>query len=443
MQTRRDHVQAYQFAMARLGSALVSGDASRDTSPNRRPLLGTVFGVGIVILLCLGFAVYGLLVPGGNTAWRTSGSIIVEKETGNRYLYIDGVLRPVRNYASALLMAGDHAQVRSVSRNSLKGVRDGAPVGIDGAPDALPTVGGLLSGPWTRCLRGDVRSGQVVDFDPVGRTRDFPDDRVILLSSSDRKKNVFLLWNGVKYPVPDEPALMALGLDGQTPVPAPADWLAVLRTGPGLEARVPDAGRAAPDVAGRPAKAGQLLRTTVANADHYYVMRADGVEGVSATQAALIAGRAGAQPTRTVSTSDIAAVPVSRQDALPAVPDVLGLRPLSPDSEVVCLWERSKGTSLRVKVVLETGPAVSGDARVLLPPGGGVFAVDQTQLAQEQSQPQSYLINDRGILYPLQDSQSATLLGYGNVAALPLPKDVVGILPRGPRLGQRAALAGR
>jgi type VII secretion protein EccB len=438
VQTRRDHVQAYQFAMARLGSALVSGDTGRGTSPTRRPLLGTFFGFLIVVLLCIGFAVYGLLVPGGNTSWRKGGSIIVEKETGNRYLYLGGELRPARNYASALLLAGRDAQVRSVSRNSLAGVRHGTPVGIPDAPDALPPVKDLLSGPWTRCLR-DVPSGQVLDFDPADHTRDLPDDRQVLLSSD--KDELYLLWRGTKYPIPQESALTALGLDAQQPVQAPRDWLSALPTGARLgAARIPRAGQDSRKIAGRPTVVGQLLRTKVGGTDHFYVMRPDGVEAVSATQAALLAGRPGAAPARLVRAADITAVPASKSKALTAVPDVLGVPPVRFEKEVLCLRQTSRGTTLRTRVVLQRGKAASGRERVMVPVGRGVFAVDQDQL-DESDNPQLYLITERGVLHVLESAQSAQALGYGGAAPLALPESVLKLLPRGPRLGEAVAAA--
>jgi type VII secretion protein EccB len=445
MQTRRDHVQAYQSAMARLGSALVCGDPSRDNSPTRRPLLGTFFGVIIVVLLCISFAVYGLLVPGGNTSWRKAGAIIVEEETGNRYLYLGGELRPTRNYASALLLAGDSPKVLSVSRNSLAGVRHGTPVGIPDAPDALPPAKELLSGPWTRCLRSDIPSGQVLDFDPADRTRDFPDNRLILLSPtnglSSTSDDVYLLWHGTKYPVPNDTSLIALGLDSHQPVPAPDNWLSVLPTGAKLTAaRIPSAGQRGRDIAGRPTEIGQLFQTTIADTDHYYVMRSDGVEPVSATQAALLTGRPGAAPARSVRPADIAATPVSQDDSLTAVPDILGVPPMRLSKEVVCLRQTSRGTTLRNRVVLETGPAATGDTQVVIPPGRGVFAVDQAQLS-ENTQPQLFLITERGVLHVLESAQSSRPLGYGDATPLPLPENVIELLPRGPRLGKAAAAA--
>jgi type VII secretion protein EccB len=439
MQTRRDHVHAYQFAMARLGSALVSGEPGLGRSPTRRPQLATFFGILIVVLLCIAFAVYGLLVPGGKTSWRKPGSIIVEKETGNRYLYVDGKLRPARNYASALLLAGDNAEVRSVSRNSLAGVRHGTPVGIAGAPDALPPAKDLLTGSWTRCLRSDVRSGQVLDFDPADRIRDFPDDRQVLLSLGDDR---YLLWRGTKYPIPDDTALIALGLDSQKPVPAPRSWLSTLPTGAKLTAaRVPLRGKPGRKIAGRPTRVGQLFQINVADTTHYYVMRSDGVEPLNPTQAALLIGRPGTAPARSVGPADIAAVPVSRGDSLPPLPDVLGVPPLHLAEEVLCLEQKSRGEKLRSRVVLEHGPAVSGSARTVIPPGRGVFAVDQAQLSEENYSPQLYVITEQGVLYPLANDQSANVLGYGNAAPLPLPQAVLTVLPRGPWLGEASAVA--
>ncbi len=438
MQTKRDHVQAYQFAMSRLGSALVTGEPGRGESPTRRPLLGTFFGFLIVLLLCIAFGVYGLLVPGGNTSWRKANTIIVEKETGNRYLYVGDELRPTRNYTSARLLTGSDAKVTSVSRNSMAGVRHGTPVGIPDAPDALPQAKEMLSGPWTRCLNDKARSGEVLNFDPADRPQGFPDDRQILLSSTDG--DVYVLWHGTKYPVPDRTALIALGFDSQQPVPAPDNWLSVLPTGAELTApRIPRAGDKGRDVAGRKSEVGELFRTTVAGTDHYYVMRQDGVERVNATQAALLTGRAGAAEARPVRPADIAAVEVSQADSLTALPDVLGVPSLHLTEEALCLHQTSRGKTLRNRVVLEE----AGNTPVKVPVGRGVLAVDQAQLSMEDTHndPQLYLITDQGARYPLASQESAERLGYRAVAPLPLPEDVLVLLPRGPWLSEVAALA--
>ncbi|MCG7209583.1 type VII secretion protein EccB [Streptomyces arenae] len=170
MQTRRDHVQAYQFAMGRLASALVSGDPGRGDSPTRRSALGSVFGVGAAVLLCAGFGVYGLISPAAKDDWRKDGAIVLEEDTGNRYVYARGELRPVRNYASALLIAGGRTAPRTVSATSLAGIPHGTPVGIQGAPDTVPDATALATGAWARCLAAQGPGGTGTESTGAGGT---------------------------------------------------------------------------------------------------------------------------------------------------------------------------------------------------------------------------------------------------------------------------------
>ncbi|MFD8820103.1 type VII secretion protein EccB, partial [Streptomyces sp. NPDC059627] len=241
MQTRRDHVQAYQFAVGRLATSLVTGDPGRGTSPTRRGSLGAFFGVLLVVLLCAGSGVYGLISPVRKDTWRQPGSIIVEKETGSRYLLVDGTLRPVLNYASALLLTGSAGTVRTVSGDALAAVPHGSPVGIAGAPDSLPAAADVLSGGWTRCLRPGAPGGEVLDLAPPRRLP-APGSAQTVLTGPESK--LYVLWHGVKYPVPAADAtLIALGLDSERRIAAPRDWLARVPTGTALAApAVPLAG---------------------------------------------------------------------------------------------------------------------------------------------------------------------------------------------------------
>ncbi|WP_405746012.1 type VII secretion protein EccB [Streptomyces sp. NBC_01525] len=441
MQTRRDQLQAYQFAMGRLATALVSGDPGMGESPTRRSALGTLFSAGIAVLLCAGFWVYGLVSPGGNTSWRQAGSIIVEEETGNRYLYLGGELRPVRNYASALLIAGNGATVQSVSRNSLAGVRHGAPVGIAEAPDSVPAASALLSGVWNRCLRPDVSGGQVLDFDPADRSSAIPDNRRVLLSAPGGTP--YLLWHGTKYRVPSRAALIALGLDDQQPLAAPKNWLSAVPTGVTLApADIPGLGKTAGKVAGHAVTVGQLFESIAGGVDHHYVMRSDGVAPISATESALLAAQPGAAVALRMDASDIAVTPVSSdRTMMKRLPDVLNVRTLDAAESVICLRQRTRGESLRNEVVVESGAAASGARHVLIPPGGGVLAVEQAQSSPQSATQRMYLINEQGMAYPLANDQARQALGYGRASALPLPEAVLGLLRRGPVLSTPVAAA--
>src|SRR5262245_46492210 len=110
-------------------------------SPLRRFSVGTIIGVLVGVVVVVGFGVFGIISPGGSTSWRTPGALIIEKETGARYVYVDAVLRPVLNYTSARLIVGGEPAVVRVSRGSLQSAPRGLPVGIPSAPDALPNLG--------------------------------------------------------------------------------------------------------------------------------------------------------------------------------------------------------------------------------------------------------------------------------------------------------------
>src|SRR5258708_6882844 len=97
--------------------------------PRQRPKANAASAVAVGTALWLAaVALYGVLMPGGATHWQESGAVIVEKETGARYVYLAGRLHPVLNYASALLILGaPAAHTVSVSRPSLRGVPRAAP----------------------------------------------------------------------------------------------------------------------------------------------------------------------------------------------------------------------------------------------------------------------------------------------------------------------------
>ncbi|MER6536470.1 type VII secretion protein EccB [Streptomyces sp900105755] len=430
MQTRRDHVQAYQFAMGRLASALVSGDPGRGQSPTRRSTLGSVFGVALVVLLCAGFGVYGLVSPVAKDDWRKDGAVVLDKDTGNRYIYADGVLRPTRNYASALLIAGKRAAPATPSAKSLAGVPQGAPVGIPGAPDTVPDTAHLTPGPWARCLprAGAGDTGQSLAFGPIVATmRALPADRQALVTGP--KGSHYLLLHGVKHPVPGHAALIALGLDEQPALTATAEWLAAVPTGATLTAPVPPgAGKPAGKVAGKTADAGQLFRTGTGATQRHYLLRPDGLVPVNPTAYALLAARPGAPAPRQVEQADIALAPVSSERGpTDRIPDVAGVPAL--DSGTLCL---AHVTGSKYKLVVSHFDG----GRVALPAGGGVLAVPQGSRL-------TYLVTEQGLKYRIADDDALQALGLsGARTRLTLPADVLTLLPDGPVLSRAAAVKG-
>ncbi|MET8945849.1 type VII secretion protein EccB [Streptomyces sp. NPDC004542] len=447
MQSRRDHVHAYQFATGRLAAALVTGEPSTGEPPARRSVLGVVLGVLLAVLACAGFAVYGLIKPGGNTAWAKPNAIVVEEETGTRYLYVDGVLHPVANYASALLGAaggGGGTDVHTVSRNSLTGVRRGVEIGIPGAPDPVPQAAALLTGDWTRCLTPGRNKGQTLDFAPADPVRDgaSTNGRRALVRAGDGTE--YLLWNGTRYRLGGRSALIALQLDGVDPVAAPDSWLAALPAGPTVRAAdIPGRGRQGPRVGDRPARVGDVFTAGLdgERATQYYVLRSDGLAAVSRTEFELLATREGAAEPREVTPRDIAAAGSSAdRSLLHRLPDFVSGRVLRPGGSAVCLRQHvTRGTKVHTVVTLEDRPAATAPAAAV-PAGHGLLA-QALPLPPRGVAPQVYLITELGVKYPLADSDSLSALGFGSGQVRALPRAVLDLLHTGPQLSRTAALA--
>ncbi|MBC9730531.1 type VII secretion protein EccB [Streptomyces sp. TRM68367] len=434
MQNRRDHVQAHRFAVGRLVSALLAGDAAPVEIPMRRGTLGVQFGALVAILLAIGCAVFGLIVP-ANTAWRKPGSIVVESETGNRFIYLGKQLYPIANYASGLLIGGNDAQVVTVPRATLDGVSRGPEIGISGAPDDVPPATALLTGERAVCLPPGSET-ELVDLDPAGRTRPVPHDRWILLAGPDHTK--YVLWNGEKFPLRSHTELVALNLVAQEPIDVSAAWLAELPTGATLAApHIRGAGSAGPSVAGHPAKVGQLFVAEAAGARELFVLRPDGLAPLSRTAFALLSAVPGAAPAERVSATAAAAAPASRdRSLLTVVPDLLSGSAFSPDRSALCV-RRGAGSTAHGTVVTEPVAAGSRTSGLLVPAGRGMLVMAQSQ--RSSASPQLYLITDTGRKYPLADSNTVMALGYSQTTVRTLPDKLLALAPTGPTLDPAAA----
>src|SRR5688572_1516903 len=106
MPTRSDQLHSHQFALQRLVAAVALRDPDASTAPLRRGGAALLAGTMVAALGLAAFGIYGLLRPGGGDRWRDGGSVIIERESGARFVFRDGVLHPVVNYSSALLILG-------------------------------------------------------------------------------------------------------------------------------------------------------------------------------------------------------------------------------------------------------------------------------------------------------------------------------------------------
>src|SRR5690348_7867958 len=153
MPSRQDQLHSYQFSVQRVVSALVMRETDPAQFPFRRVTVAGFASLMVGVILVAGFGVYALFTGGTSDSWKSqTGAVLLEKSNGAHFVYREGVLHPVRNLASGLLFAGGSSRnIVSVSAKSLSTVPRGPMVGIEDAPDSVPTPDKLVKGSWTAC----------------------------------------------------------------------------------------------------------------------------------------------------------------------------------------------------------------------------------------------------------------------------------------------------
>ncbi|MDT0435451.1 MULTISPECIES: type VII secretion protein EccB [Streptomyces] len=471
MQSKRDQVQAHMFVMGRLTSGMLRADPDAPESPQGRTNRGVALSIVIAVLLAAGSFVFGLLKPGTKDSWRDEGTLVVNKDTGGRYLYLDGRLRPVRNYTSARLLLGADMETASVGSKSLGGTAHGAPVGIPGAPDDLPGGSALTTGPWQVCsatgVTGTTSTALVVGTDLGGDG--LAGSEGLLVTGPDKAQ--YLVWQGSKLRLDVAGgAREALGYGSRTSRPVSAALLNSLSSGPDLAApAVERRGDAGPSIGGADTRIGQVFQVSAPGGDlHYYVLRKEGLAPVNATMAALLLGnpetkKAYAGGTVAATTLGAAAVighlapgtegGETRTD-MPASPPK-AVEPGVGTSPCVSIQSGADGT--RVSVSLARTEEIGRPAqattegltaacvtvnRIVVPPGGGALV---HALGADGSNVGStvYLVTDNGVKYRVPSDDALKALGYTASQAQRLPSSLLSMVPTGPDLTASAAASGR
>ncbi|WP_435286044.1 type VII secretion protein EccB [Streptomyces bacillaris] len=488
MQSKRDQVQAHGFMMGRLSSGLLTADPDAPESPLGRTTRGVVFGLLVTVLIGAGATVYGLLRPGGNETWRKGENLVVNRETGARYLWTgtDGVLHPVRNYASARLIGGAQLKAVDVSTASLRDVPVGSPAGIPGAPDTLPGPAQLDAGAWHMCVTGPdgalpSTSGAVTGagVEQAGattlvagaplETQDVGADRGVLVSGPDRAE--YLVWRGCRLPLDRaSDARNALGYGSERAMPVSAAFLDALAPGPTLKPpEVPGRGEEGPALGGEPSRVGQLFEVSVPGGDStYHLLRKDGLVPLSRLEAALVLGdpatqkdayqgsspkarAVGADALRTHRAKDSATPPATGAE-LPRTPPA----PQSaPRGTALCAQVDGGNGGARIRSVLVplTGLApvafsqgaaqplaeacASTDATVVRPGHGALVRALHASGAAHAAT--TYLVAENGVKYRVPGKDALAALGYGEGDIGSVPAPLLAALPTGADLDPAAA----
>ncbi|MEU0299930.1 type VII secretion protein EccB [Streptomyces sp. NPDC006175] len=468
MQSKRDQVQAHMFVMGRLTSGMLRGDPDAPESPQGRTNRGIALGIVIAVLLSAGAFVFGLLKPGTTDSWKEAGTLVVDKDTGSRYLYLAGRLRPVRNYASARLLAGAEMKTTQVGGASLRDTPHGTPVGIAGAPDVLPAAGDLETGAWQVCSGSTTgAAATTLAVGSGGGGQGLPVGQGLLVSGPDGTD--YLVWGGSKLRLDRAAgASEALGYASTPRLRVSAAFLNALPSGPGLEPpEVAGRGGKGPLLGGRETRIGEVFRITVPGAQgRYHLLTEDGLAPLTATGAALVLGdpetRKKVYGGRSATAAELGSDALADHRA-PAAADAGGLPDSPPDAvsleegRTLCVRIQADGSGTRVSVVqtpqgaLGTAaqapaegltPACVRVGRITVRPGGGAL-VHALGAGGGEVGGTVYLVTDTGMKYRIGTEKAAEALGYTASSAEGLPAPLLAMLPTGPDLTPEAAAAGR
>ncbi|QOC91953.1 type VII secretion protein EccB [Micromonospora craniellae] len=454
MPSRQDQLHSYQFTLQRVVAALVMRETDPAHSPMRR-LAGAALASVLVAVVGLGaFALYGLFTGGGAT-WRDTAAVIVEKESGARFVYREQRLHPVRNYTSALLIVGaDRPTTVLVSRRSLDGVPRGVPLGISDVPDSLPDTGRLITAPWTVCSStvapsGPGRPRSVLLVGPGADGSRPLGAYALLLRAPDGA--LHLLWQQRRHLVRDtDRVLAALAVTRARAVPVAAALLNAVPAGADLKPlQVPGLGDRSVEVSG--ARVGDVLVVrNPGGGRQYAVVLRDGLAGITELQAALLLARTGQREPDQISLGRFATLP--QLDDLaptgPGAPPEVPPRLAAGDAATLCVRvgddtgpvELLLGVDLPEPVVApppQSRPTGQVADQVLVGPGRG--AVVESVATPGATGGAISLVTDLGRRYVLADAAVAAMLGYGEVRPVRLPAGVVDLIPAGAPLDPEAA----
>ncbi len=446
MATRSDQVHSHQFVRQRVSAALALRDPDSTATAHRRA--GALLAGALVALLALAAAAgYGVLRPAGDSSWRDGHALVIDSDTGARYLYRDGVLHPVLNYVSAQLILGSAQPARVlVARSALAGVPLGPPLGIAEAPDPLPAVPSLLRGAWTLCSRPAAAGGAAQTLLAVGVvTRGAPvADRAVLVT--DPTGRLTVLWHGHRHRV-SQPGIVLTGLgwQGQQSTPVAAGFLSAIPAGADLAPiHLADLGRASA-LGGR--RVGTVVVvTSQSGARQYGVALSGGLAAITQLQADLLLAdpvNAGVAGPVAISAADYADTPsapsmVPAGDGAPPAATPVLAHPGPRAAVCASIVDDVTAPSL---AVADPAPSAPGQTRVAgagadwvaVPPGRGAVVESAGALG---------IVSDRGLLFPVPAAGVLATLGYAGVRPQRLPAALLALLPIANPLDPTVAGAG-
>lgn len=461
MPTRRDQLQAYQFMMQRVTSALIVHETDPELTPLRRGVGAVFAGVMIAVLVAAGFGVYGVFTGVGGTSWKTDGAVVIERETGATFVYRQGELQPTLNYTSArLLTSADKAGPHRVAGRDLAGLTRKPAVGIPGAPASLPPADRAAATPWTMCsvLGRNLAGGPLTTTTlMVGRPMPggAPLGQRAILARDFSDGTVYLVWNNHRYRITDVSVIRSVFGAQASAVDAGTAWLNGLPVGQDI-GRIDVPGQGSPSTVLSGFTVGDVVYYPLSRGVQYYLVRTEGLAPLTELQVRVISGQYSVQPKEipaaaaNAAPTSAALAPAEGEAAPPSVPPELVTVP-DEGRAALCSQTHDARTDPLISIggdpgvldaaidtSVESGTGTRLADRVLVPPGG--VAVVRVLPSATATTGAYTLVTDTGLRYPVPSGDVLGQLGYSASSAVDMPAALVQRIPEGPTLDPAAAM---
>ncbi|RLP82037.1 type VII secretion protein EccB [Mycetocola lacteus] len=436
MATKKDLVEAQGFSRRRLLSAFSGGAPGGKELEPAKPLRAVIAGITLSAMVILGGLFFGLVRPGLPQGWENN-RLIVAKDSGARYLSVDGTLHPVINTVSArLLIPAKEFSVLTVDQGALNKIPVGSTIGIPGGPDVLPSRKSLEVDAWTARVVGQGTELTIGD-----RTAKPAKETEGIVVSRDQ--DLFVIAGGTRYPV--DPAqstsvLRAVGLDTQTPLPVTGDWLNLFAAGdPLAPLNVEGAGTLVPGIN---LPAGSVIRQMGAASDDRYLLLDNGTLAPLtpiAYRLALLGNAAAYGEEVQRPPADLAGLPTAKNAGGQVWPSRV-LTPLAGIEQGTVQATFLASRDGRSTVLAQPGPAPSArdadrvESSVSVARGSGA-------LVRGGRAGTVTVVDSTGIAYAVPGATSDIIaqLGYEDKDVTTIPAPWLRMIPSGPELSAQAA----
>lgn len=441
MPTKKDLLEAQSFSRRRLLTAFTSGAPGGKELEPATPLRAVVAGVVLALMVVVGGVFYGLTNKGLPDGWENN-KVLIAKDTGARYVSVNGTLYPVLNATSArLVLPADGYSVITTTSAALKDVPVGKAIGILGAPDDVPAASDLVPEGWTAC---PVDAGTAVsvpgDADvvplPAG-TAEAATPSAALVSSDGQ---LYVIAGTYRYQLTEDKdeVLRQIGLTGVKATEVESRWLNLFEAGDELKPLIIDGADEGRTLGNTDLPIGAVVHPQ--GSTNLFVITADeklAALSPFAYQLYLLGTgeKLGAQ--REVTPSDIA-LPNADAPAGPATWPSAALAPLQANVTMCALLDRDPAGNPVTALASTTVPQVAG---VTLKAHTGALVVASGRGGATVGT--VALIDDSGTAFPLPNADAETLakLRYKPEDAASVPLVWTQFFASGPELTQEAAMS--